>query len=66
MSCNDAAKKGVPYHNLYKQYKGIRGVGPDAAILYELVLNIPRSELRPDLWPPAESPTPPEKEAPHA
>ena len=36
------------------------------AIFYEEKLGIPRSELRPDLWPPAESPTPPEKEEPHA
>ncbi len=64
LSCIEAANKGVPYHNLYKQYKGIRGVGPGAAILYELVLNIPRSELRPDLWPPTEAApaTPPGKE----
>lgn len=49
----EAAKKGVPYHNIFKQYQGIRNVGPKAAILYEEVLGIPRSELRPDLWPPA-------------
>ena len=54
LSCLDAAKKGVPYHNLYKQYRGLRGVGPAAAILYERILDIPRSELRPDLWPPQE------------
>ena len=60
LSCIEAAKKGVPYHNLYKQYKGIRGVGPDAAILYEHVLNIPRSELRPALWPPDSVPPVPD------
>lgn len=43
---------GVPYHNIFKQYKGLRGVGPKSALIYEAVLGIPRSELRPDLWPP--------------
>lgn len=66
LTCREAARMGVPFHNIYKQYKGERGVGPNSALLYERILGIPRSELRPDLWPPAESPTPPEKEAPHA
>ena len=48
----DGAKRGVPYHNLQKQLNGTRGVGPRSAILYEEKLGIPRSELRPDLWPP--------------
>ena len=50
----DAAKRGggLKYVTLYQQYHGIRPVGPNAAILYEQVLGIPRSELRPDLWPP--------------
>ena len=43
---------GVPFHNIYKQYKGERGVGPNSALLYERILGIPSSELRPDLWPP--------------
>lgn len=51
LTCPEAARRGVPYHNLIKQYKGTRGVGPKSAILYEKVLGIPRSELRPDLWP---------------
>ena len=45
------ARMGVPYSNLIKQYNGLRSVGPKAAILYERLLGIPRSELRPDLWP---------------
>lgn len=48
----EASKIGVPYHNIYKQYKGERNVGIKSALLYERVLGIPRSELRPDLWPP--------------
>lgn len=55
LTCPEAARRGVPYHNLIKQYKGTRSVGPKAAILYEKVLGIPRSELRPDLWPPEET-----------
>lgn len=49
----EAHLRGVPYHNIYKQYHGERNVGPKAAILYEQILGIPKSELRPDLWPPA-------------
>lgn len=47
-----AAKRGVPYHALQKQLKGVRNVGVKSAILYEEKLGIPRSELRPDIWPP--------------
>ena len=46
-----ASKQGLPYHALFKQYKGERNVGPKCAILYEQVLGIPRSKLRPDIWP---------------
>lgn len=53
MTCREAARLGVPYHNIFKQYNGLRGVGPQSALLYERILGIPRSELRPDLWPPA-------------
>lgn len=56
LTCREAAKMGVPYHNIFKQYRGLRGVGPQSAILYEEVLGIPRSELRPDLWPPTATP----------
>lgn len=56
----EASKMGVPYHNIQKQYRGMRSVGPKSAMLYEQVLGIPRSELRPDLWPPPAR----EKEAP--
>ena len=48
----DAVCRGVPYVNLYKQLRGERSIGPRSAILYEEKLGIPRSELRPDLWPP--------------
>ncbi len=51
-SLQDGVERGVPYVNLYKQLKGERSVGPRSAILYEEKLDIPRSELRPDLWPP--------------
>lgn len=57
LTYQDAAKMGVPYHNIFKQYHGIRSVGPKSAILYEKILGIPRSELRPDLWPPEEATT---------
>lgn len=46
------AIRRVPYHAFFKQWHGKRSIGPKSAILYERVLGIPRSELRPDLWPP--------------
>lgn len=49
LTCPEAARRGVPYHNIFKQYKGERGVGVKSALLYEAVLGIPRSELRPDM-----------------
>ena len=55
LTCPEAARRGVPYHNIFKQYKGERGVGVKSALLYEAVLGIPRSELRPDIWPPTEA-----------
>ncbi len=65
LTCIEASKMGVPYHNIFKQYHGLRSVGPKSALLYERILGIPRSELRPDLWPrepPATSPAPAEAE----
>ena len=47
LTCPEAARRGVPYHNLIKQYKGIRGVGPKAAILYEAVFIEYLYDLRP-------------------
>lgn len=46
----EAHKLGVPYHNIVKQYHGIRRVTAECAVRYEAVLGIPRWELRPDLW----------------
>lgn len=47
----EASKKGAPYQTLRKQYLGERAVGWKSALRYESILGIPRSELRPDLWP---------------
>ena len=55
LSVRAAAKKGVPYCTLYQQYNGRRRVGAVCAVRYEERLGIPRSELRPDLWPPAQA-----------
>ena len=60
-----AARLGAPYQTIYKQYKGDRNVGVRSALLYESVLGIPRSELRPDLWPPVSPSTPTEPEESH-
>ncbi len=58
LTCIEAARLGAPYQTLYKQYRGDRNVGVQSALLYEQLLGIPRSELRPDLWPPAAPSTP--------
>lgn len=52
----EASKKGAPYQTLRKHYLGERSVGWKSALRYENVLGIPRSELRPDLWPPSIEP----------
>lgn len=49
-----SGKPGICYSVARKQYVGERGVGPRYAILYEKLFGIPRSELRPDYWPPEE------------
>ena len=62
LTCIEAPRLGAPYQTLYKQYRGDRNVGVQSALLYEQLLGIPRSELRPDLWPPAAPSTPTEPE----
>lgn len=47
----EASKKGASYQTLRKQYLGERAVGLKTVLLYERILDIPRYELRPDLWP---------------
>lgn len=48
----EAHKSGMPYQSVYRQYRGQRKPSGEYAILYEKILGIPRSEIRPDLWPP--------------
>lgn len=53
LSVNQASKtSGINYDTIWKHKRGEREVSPEMAILYEEKLSIPRSELRPDLWPP--------------
>lgn len=54
LSCRDAARLGLKYPTVWVHLHGKRNIGPRSALLYESVLGIPRSELRPDLWPPHE------------
>ena len=56
ISVRDAAKAGIPYMSVYKQYKGERNPSGRFALMYERCLGIPRSEIRPDLWSPEENP----------
>ena len=47
---------GLPYNTLRQHVLGLRAVSPEMAMRYEGRLGIPRSSLRPDLWPPKEQP----------
>ena len=51
----EAHRRGMPYQSVYRQFRGQRKPSGEYAILYEKTLGIPRSEIRPDLWPPTES-----------
>ena len=64
LSCREAAKAGLRYQTVWLHFHGLRNIGVKSALRYEAVLGIPRSELRPDLWPPTEAApaTPPGKE----
>lgn len=48
-------KHGIPHMTLRQHIKGTRSISAEQAIKYERLLGIPRSELRPDLWPPESS-----------
>lgn len=53
LSINEVHKKyGIPYDRIWSHCTGRRSISPEMALEYEKLLNIPRSELRPDLWPP--------------
>lgn len=52
LSMSDAARKGIPLSTIAKHCNGERELGLKAVLRYESLLGIPRSELRPDLWPP--------------
>lgn len=57
ITLRDAFRRGVPYHRMIKHWHGQRTISAESAVMYEEVLGIPRSELRPDLWPwPKEEP----------
>ena len=43
---------GIHYTWALHHYRGDRQISAKHAILYEQALGIPRSELRPDFWPP--------------
>lgn len=49
---SEAAKRGMPFQSVYKQFKGERVPSGEFALLYEQKLGIPRWEIRPDLWSP--------------
>lgn len=52
MTIAQAAKlSGLSYQCIFQHVKGKRKVSANDAIRYERLLMIPRSELRPDLWP---------------
>jgi len=51
MSMVEASKRGIPLTTITKHCSGDRQIGVKAVLRYEELLGIPRSELRPDLWP---------------
>lgn len=53
-----AKKSGFPYTTVWRHAVSQRAISPEAAIVYEKTLGIPRSELRPDLWPPEDRQAP--------
>ena len=42
---------GISYSTIYQHCIGKREVSPRLAIIYEKLLKIPKSYLRPDIWP---------------
>lgn len=58
-------KFGISYPTFFQHLTGTRRVSPEMAIFYEEKLGIPRSELRPDLWPPEEGQPPVGPTMPH-
>lgn len=53
LKCKDLCNKpGLNYTCAYRHYNGMAEISPEYAIKYEDIFGIPRSELRPDLWPP--------------
>lgn len=46
---------GIRYVTIYQHLTGKRSISAEMTLKYETLLGIPRSELRPDLWPPDES-----------
>lgn len=42
----------IDYSTMLRHYKGLREISAKDTIKYEKLLGIPRSVLRPDLWPP--------------
>lgn len=52
LSCRNAAKAGLRYQTVWLHFHGLRNIGVKSVLRYEAILGIPRSELRPDLWPP--------------
>lgn len=43
---------GIPYVTILQHIKGTRGISPELAKQYEKFFGIPKSRIRPDLWPP--------------
>lgn len=55
ISIMEAARRmGINYVHVWRHCTGRRRVTADYAMRYHKTLGIPRSELRPDLWPPTE------------
>ena len=51
LTMSDAVHAGISRQTVWFHWHGKRKVSCDSALIYERALGIPRSELRPDLWP---------------
>ena len=51
LSISEASEiSGIGYDVIWKHCKGMRSVSAEMAVRYESTLQIPRWEIRPDLW----------------
>lgn len=43
---------GFQYSTVWRHVRNVQSISAESAVRYEKALGVPRSKLRPDLWPP--------------